>query len=56
LPSSVKADAIEASYSAGVITLNLPKAEEAKPKRILVKSMSSPMMIEGKAKEIAHKN
>lgn len=56
LPSSVKADAIEASYSAGVITLNLPKAEEAKPKRIQVNSVSSPKMIEGKVKEIAHKN
>ncbi len=37
LPSSVKADAIEAKYSDGVLTINLPKAEEAKRKEIEVK-------------------
>jgi len=56
LPSSVKAEAIEASYEAGVLTLHLPKAEEAKPKRIPVRSGQSPQMIEGKVKDIAHKN
>ena len=56
LPSSVKADAIEASYEAGVLTLHLPKAEEAKPKRIPVHSGNAPQMIEGKAKNIASKN
>jgi HSP20 family protein len=56
LPSSVKADSIEANYEAGVLTLHLPKAEEAKPKRIPVHSANAPQMIEGKAKNIAHKN
>jgi HSP20 family protein len=56
LPSSVKADAIEASYEAGVLTLHLPKAEEAKPKRIPVQSGQAPKMIEGKVKNIASKN
>jgi HSP20 family protein len=56
LPTSVKADAIEASYEAGVLTLRLPKAEEAKPKRIPVHNAQSPQMIEGKVKDIAHKN
>ena len=56
LPTSVKPDAIEASYEAGVLTLHLPKAEEAKPKRIPVHSGQAPQMIEGKVKDIAHKN
>lgn len=37
LPSSVKADAIEARYADGVLTITLPKAEEAKRKEIEVK-------------------
>jgi HSP20 family protein len=56
LPSTVKADAIEASYEGGVLTLHLPKAEEAKPKRIPVHSVQAPQMIEGKAKDFTHKN
>ena len=38
LPSNVKADQIQADYEQGVLTLTLPKAEEAKPKRIQVKT------------------
>lgn len=53
LPRGVKADAIEASYDAGVLTLHLPKSEEIKPKRIAIHSTESPRMIEGKTKEIA---
>jgi len=49
LPSKVKADAIEASYDAGVLTLKLPKAEEVKPKRIAI-NIGQPKLIEGKAK------
>ena len=37
LPYSVSADAIEAKYADGVLTINLPKAEEAKRKEIEVK-------------------
>jgi HSP20 family protein len=51
LPSSVKPEKIEASYDAGVLTLHLPKAEEAKPKRIPVLSGSAPKVIEGKIKD-----
>lgn len=47
LPSSVKGDEIQADYDAGVLTLRVPKAEEARPKRI---SVHSGPMIEGKAK------
>ena len=36
LPSTVEADAIQASYQEGVLTLSLPKAEEVKPKRIAI--------------------
>jgi len=37
LPSSVRADKIEATYRNGILTINLPKVEEAKPKTIEVK-------------------
>jgi HSP20 family protein len=37
LPSTVKADRIEASYADGILTITLPKAEEAKPKQIEVR-------------------
>lgn len=56
LPSSVDAEAIQASYEAGVLTLHLPKLEEAKPKRIQVRSGEAPQMIEGKSHDIKSKN
>ncbi len=37
LPTSVKADKIEATYNNGVLMIVLPKVEEAKPKEIEVK-------------------
>lgn len=37
LPTTVAADKIDASYDNGVLTISLPKAEEAKPKEIEVK-------------------
>jgi HSP20 family protein len=37
LPTSVKSDKIEAKFENGVLTLSLPKVEEAKPKEIEVK-------------------
>jgi HSP20 family protein len=55
LPSSVKPEKIEASYDAGVLTLHLPKAEEAKPKRIPVTAGSTPKVIEGKVRETTSK-
>ncbi len=46
LPGGVKADDIQASYQAGILTLHLPKREEVKPRRIPVKT-DEPKMIEG---------
>jgi len=37
LPTRVDADKISASYRDGILTVTLPKAEEAKPKQIEVK-------------------
>src|SRR6185369_3462276 len=38
LPTLVDADAVDATYVAGVLKLTLPKAEAAKPRKIAVKS------------------
>ena len=35
-PTAVNSDAIEATYSNGVLSLNIPKAEAVKPKRITI--------------------
>jgi HSP20 family protein len=40
LPSSVNLSAIQATYENGVLTVRLPKAEEAKPRQIEVKVVS----------------
>ena len=37
LPSAVRADKVGASYKDGILTVEIPKAEEAKPKHIEVK-------------------
>ena len=37
LPFEVNADEADATFENGVLTLSLPKVEEAKPKRITVK-------------------
>ena len=38
LPVPVEADRIEARYSHGILTLTVPKAEDAKPRQIVVKT------------------
>ena len=37
LPNTVKSDKISGSYSDGVLTITVPKAEETKPRRIEIK-------------------
>ncbi len=37
LPGSIKSNEIEATFADGVLTVTIPKAEEAKPKQIEVK-------------------
>ncbi len=38
LPQTANADSIEATFDRGVLTVEIPKAEEAKPKKISVKA------------------
>jgi HSP20 family protein len=48
LPTLIDETSITADYDAGVLTLNLPKSEEAKPKRIEVKiEPEKQVMLEG---------
>jgi len=46
LPSAVKSDAAEASFEHGVLKLRLPKADEAKERKIPVSSAGSTPQIE----------
>lgn len=47
LPTSVDREAIDASYDAGILTLQIPKAEEVKPKRISIHIPKERQTIEG---------
>ncbi|NTV41077.1 MAG: Hsp20/alpha crystallin family protein [Candidatus Moranbacteria bacterium] len=38
LPMGIKASEAEASYDKGVLKITMPKAEQAKPKKILIKT------------------
>ncbi len=38
LPGAVDEDKVEAQFKLGVLTITLPKREEAKPRRIAVKA------------------
>jgi HSP20 family protein len=40
LPAQVDADRVEASFDKGLLTVTIPKAEHAKPRRIAVKATS----------------
>jgi HSP20 family protein len=41
----VDSDKIQASYNNGVLTVSLPKAEQAKPKRIEISSAKEPAAV-----------
>jgi len=49
LPTGLKVDKAEATMSNGVLTLEIPKAEEVKPKTVKIKAKSEPEKIEAKA-------
>ena len=51
LGHGVASDRIEADYSDGVLTLTIPVAEEAKPRKITVSHTGGPRAIEG---EVSH--
>ena len=38
LPPTASAEGIEATFDKGVLTIRVPKAEEAKPRKISIKS------------------
>ncbi len=42
LPTAVDADAAQASYDAGILTVTLPKAEAVKAKRIAIQGVQQP--------------
>jgi HSP20 family protein len=46
LPTTVRADACEAHYDNGVLTLLLPRVEEAKPRRIRVEPRTAQRQID----------
>ena len=47
LPRDVRSDAVDASYENGVLVVMLPKREEAKPRRVEVRGVSSPREVSG---------
>lgn len=47
LPTRVNADQINADYQDGILTIHLPKAEEARPRRIEVRGGGEEKVIEG---------
>ena len=49
LGESLDADRIDANYENGVLTLTIPVAEQAKPRRIEISSAGGAQAIEGKA-------
>jgi HSP20 family protein len=38
LPTEIDAEGVEARYAEGILTLRLPKAEQAKPRQITVRA------------------
>ena len=52
LPTVVNASDVQAEYTNGVLRLTLPKAEEAKPKRIQIKAGGQQRMIEGSSQRV----
>lgn len=49
LPVPVNADEIDATYEHGILSLNVPKAEEIKPKRISIKAGNGAKVLEAQS-------
>lgn len=49
LPTGLKIDKAEANMANGVLTLEIPKAEEVKPRTVKIKAKAEPEKIEAKA-------
>lgn len=56
LPKQVDSEQIHASFEAGVLTLVLPKAEEAKAKRVIVKPGVPADVLKGKFENLTSNN
>lgn len=56
LPTHIEADEITAQYHNGVLVLILPKSEQARPRRILVKPGSTSKVLEGSFEDLTSKN
>lgn len=56
LPKQIDRDNIQAHYASGVLTLMLPKSEEAKAKRVVVKPGEPADVLEGKFENLTSKN
>lgn len=55
MPAGIESDKIVANYDKGVLELHLPKAEEIKPKKIMI-TTSPTTVIDAKAADAASKN
>jgi HSP20 family protein len=55
LPSGIDTEKIEANYDKGVLELRLPKVEEIKPKKIVVKTTDT-KVIDADLKEVISDN
>ena len=51
LGDTLDADALTANYADGVLTLRIPVAEKAKPRRVEINASSSPSAIEAESRE-----
>lgn len=55
LPNNVKPDQVTGEFRNGVLTVTLPKAEEARPRRIQITGAEQPRQIAGQAREVGGK-
>lgn len=56
LPSSINPDQVSCELRNGVLTVTMPKAEEARPRRIQIIGGDQPRQIEGQAREVGQRS